>query len=279
MKLGMNTFFINMLDFEEGLQFCQEQGVQAVEVAAVGPAARQYCDVDRLLADQGELERWLDIYAAHGLEIYSFAGHGTPLVPDPRIAEEYSRQFRKTCALMERVGCTRLVVVAGLPEGAEGDSLPAWIVNTDLPFLRDALEWQWERRLIPYWKEHGQIAADHGVTLCFEMQINDMVHSPVKLRRLRDELGPVVACNYDISHMWVQGIDPLAAIHELGDLIQAVHLKDTLIPRTECAAARLLRLDRPQAVPASFVDVHDTGLGTRRPHLARGHFDAALCRL
>ena len=149
MKLGMNTFFISMLDFEEGLQFCQEQGVQAVEVAAVGPAARTYCDVDRLLADRGELERWLDIYAAHGLEIYSFAGHGTPLVPDRRIAQEYSRQFRKTCALMERVGCTRLVVVAGLPEGAEGDSLPAWIVNTDLPFLRDALEWQWERRLIP----------------------------------------------------------------------------------------------------------------------------------
>ncbi len=229
MKLGMNTFFINMFDFEEGLQFCQEQGVQAVEVAAGGPGAVKYCDVDRLLADQGELERWLDIYAGYGLEIYSFAGHGTPLVPDRRIAEDYSQQFRKTCALMEKIGCTRLALVAGLPEGAEGDSLPAWIINTDLPFLRDALEWQWEQRLLPYWKEHGRIAADHGVTLCFEMQINDMIHSPVKLRRLRDELGPVVACNYDISHMWVQGIDPLAAIHELSDLIQAVHLKDTLI--------------------------------------------------
>ena len=29
--------------------------------------------------------------------------------------------------------------------------------------------------------------------------------------------------------MWVQGIDPFEAIHELSDLIQAVHLKDTLI--------------------------------------------------
>ena len=27
MKLGMNTFFISMLDFEDGLRFCQEQGV------------------------------------------------------------------------------------------------------------------------------------------------------------------------------------------------------------------------------------------------------------
>ena len=229
MKLGMNTFFISMLDFEEGLRFCQEQEVVAVEVAATGPGAKKYCDVDKLLADQGELDRWLDMYAAHGLEIYSFAGHGTPLVPERRIAKEYSRQFRQTCKFMERVGCTRLALVAGLPEGAEGDSLPVWIINTDLPFLRDALEWQWEQRLLPFWREHAKIAADHGVTLCFEMQINDMVHNPVKLRRLRDELGPVVACNFDISHMWVQGIDPFAAIHELSDLIQAVHLKDTLI--------------------------------------------------
>ncbi len=273
MKLGMNTFFISMLDFEEGLQFCQEQGVQAVEVAAIGPAAKQYCDIDRLLVNQGELERWLNIYAAHGLEIYSFAGHGTPLVPDRRIAKEYSRQFRQTCELMERIGCTRLALVAGLPEGAEGDSLPAWIVNTDLPFLRDALEWQWERRLLPYWKEHGKIAADHGVTLCFEMQINDMIHSPVKLRRLRDELGPVVACNYDISHR------PAGSRPRVGRPHPGRPSQGYTDPRTECAAARLLRLDRPQELPEPFLDLHDSWLGTRRPHLARGHFDVALCRL
>ena len=229
MKLGINTHFIMKFGFEEGLKFCQDFELKAVEIAAMGGGANKYCDVDKLLADQGELDRWLDAYASHGLEIYSFAGHGTPLFPDKRIAEEYSREFRQTCKLMEKIGATRLALVAGLPEGAEGDSLPVWIINTDLPMFRDALEWQWEKRLIPYWKEHGKVAADHGVTLCFEMQISDMIHSPVKLRRLRDELGPVVACNFDISHMWVQAIDPFEAIHYLSDLIQNVHLKDTLI--------------------------------------------------
>lgn len=229
MKLGINTHFIMKFEMAEGLKFCQELGVQAVEVASTGPSAKRFCDVDKLLADKGERDRWLDLYVNSGLEIYSFSGHGTPLFPEKQITTEYSRQFRQSCKLMELLGVTRMALVAGLPEGAEGDHLPVWIVNTDLPFFRSALEWQWEKRLIPFWKEHGKIASDHGVTLCFEMQINDMIHNPVKLRRLREEIGPVVACNFDISHMWAQGIDPFEAMHYLGDLIQNVHLKDTLI--------------------------------------------------
>ena len=229
MKLGINTHFIMKFEREEGLRFCQAIGVSAVEVGATGPTAKRYCDVDKLLADRGELDRWLDAYASHGLELYSFSGHGAPLAPDAEIAAEYSRQFRQACKLMEQLGVRRMALVAGLPEGAEGDSLPAWIVNMEFPFYRDALDWQWEKRLIPYWKEHGKIASDHGVTLCFEMQINDMIHTPVQLRRLHDELGPVVACNFDISHMWIQRIDPFEAMHYLAELIQNVHLKDTLI--------------------------------------------------
>ena len=229
MKLGANTHFIMKFGFEEGLKFCQDNEVKLIELAAMGPSAKKYGDVEKLLADDGERRRWLDIYASHGLEIYSFSGHGTPLVPHKPIVAQYSHQFYQACALMEKIGVSRMALVAGLPEGADGDSMPTWIVNTDLPMFRDALAWQWEKRLLPFWKEHGKIASDHGVTLCFEMQINDMIHNPVKLRRLHDELGSVVACNFDISHMWVQGIDPFEAMHYLGELIQNVHLKDTLI--------------------------------------------------
>ena len=229
MKLGINTGFLLKFGFEEGLQFSRDNGVVAVEVGAMGPAAKRGCDVDTLLADQGAYDRWLDTFDRYGLEIYSFSGHGAPLSPNEKLADEYARQFRQTCKLMERVGVPRLVVVAGLPVAAEGDKHPNWIVNVDTHAMDEALQWQWEKRLLPYWREQGKIAADHGVTLCFEMQVNDMLHNPVKLRRFCDEIGPVVACNFDISHMWVQGIDPFAAMHYLGDLIQNVHLKDTLI--------------------------------------------------
>ena len=41
--------------------------------------------------------------------------------------------------------------------------------------------------------------------------------------------GRPIGCNYDPSHMFWQGIDPIAAIRVLGDYIFYVHAKDTQI--------------------------------------------------
>ncbi|OGR24209.1 MAG: hypothetical protein A2139_10975 [Desulfobacca sp. RBG_16_60_12] len=230
MELGIVSAFLMMFEFEEGLRFAHDLGLRHIEVGACGIAAKKYCDLDRLLAEKDVLHRWVDTYSRHDLEICALAGHGAPLSPDKKIADEYRRQFRQACELSERIGVKRMTLVAGLPEGADGDKCPVWITQqTDVPFYRDTLDWQWEKRLIPYWKEQGKIAEDHGITLCFEMQVGDMIHNPVKLKRLREEVGAVIACNFDISHMWAQGMDPIAALRYLGNLVKHVHIKDTLI--------------------------------------------------
>jgi len=232
-KLGVNTHFIMKFEFEDGLKFCQEQGMNAMEVAAGGQAAKEYCDLDKLLADDGELSRWRDAYAAHDLEIVSLSCHGAPLTPDKNMAEDYKRQFGQACKLMEKIGIERMTLVAGLPEGAEGDSCPAWITQQtqepNLDFWLDTHKWQWEQRLVPYWKERCKIAGDHGITICFEMQVADMLNNPVRMKRFAEEMGPVAACNFDVSHMWAQGIDPITALRYLGPLVRHVHLKDTYI--------------------------------------------------
>ena len=89
-------------------------------------------------------------------------------------------------------------------------------------------QWQWEQRLIPYWKEHGKIAEDHGVRLCFEMHPADMVFKPESLLRLRDAVGPVIGCNLDPSHLFWQGMDILEVIRILGSAIYHTHAKDSL---------------------------------------------------
>ena len=231
MKLGVISQNLEQFEFEEGLQYARDMGFQAIEVGACGLWGRGYCDLAKLLADRGEIDRWLDAFARHDLEISALGGHGAPLMPDKAVAGEYSREFRQTCELMELAGLRRITLLAGLPEGAEGDTAPNWVTFAEWPFLRDTLKWQWEKRLLPYWREHGKIAADHGVTLCFEMHGGDMVHNPVTLKRLREEIGPVAACNFDISHMWYQGIDPVEALHFLGPLVQHVHAKDILVCR------------------------------------------------
>jgi sugar phosphate isomerase/epimerase len=121
------------------------------------------------------------------------------------------------------------VVLAGLPEGAPGDTCPCWIVDSFQPYAREALRWQWEERLIPYWREHAKIAQDHGCTLCFEPQIGDMIHSPSTFMRIREAIGPIAGCNLDPSHLFVQQIDVLEVIRFLGNAIYHVHIKDTRI--------------------------------------------------
>jgi len=49
------------------------------------------------------------------------------------------------------------------------------------------------------------------------------------LLRLRSIAGKSIGCNYDPSHMFWQGIDPIKAIRVLGDSIFHVHAKDTQI--------------------------------------------------
>ena len=193
MKLGVISQNLEQFEFEQGLQYAHDMGFQAVEVGACGLWGRGYCNTANLLANRGEIDRWLDTFARHGLEISALGGHGAPLMPNRTVAEEYSREFRQTCEFMELAGLRRITLLAGLPEGAEGDTAPNWVTFSEWPFLRDTLEWQWEKRLLPYWREHGKIAADHGVTLCFEMHGGDMIHNPVTLKRLHEEIGPVVA--------------------------------------------------------------------------------------
>ena len=229
MKLGVITLNLGNFEFEEGLQYAQKLGLQALEVGGIGLWPKKYCDPDKLVRDKGEVDRWLDAFARHDLEISALGGHGAPLTPDKKAAAEYSRQFRQACKLAEMSGIKRMTLFAGLPEGAEGDTAPNWVAFIEWPFLRDTLEWQWEKRLLPYWREHGRIASDHGLTLCFEMHGGDLIYNPPTMKRLREEIGPVAACNFDTSQMWFQGIDPVEALHDLGPLVQHVHAKDTLI--------------------------------------------------
>ena len=230
MKLGVISSNLMQFEFEEGLRYAKKLGLGAVEVGACGLASNKtFCDREHLVSHRDEIPAWLDTFARNDLEISALIGHGAPLMPNKDVSQEYSRQFRQTCQLMEWAGIRRMTLLAGLPEGAEGDTTPVWVTFADLPFLRDTVEWQWEKRLIPYWKEHGKIASDHGVTLCFEMHGGDLIHNPITLRKLHEEVGPVVACNFDISHVWFQSIDPGEAVRYLGNLVQHVHAKDTHI--------------------------------------------------
>ena len=221
-----------MYEFEEGLQYAHELGLQAIELGGIGlwPKGKGYCEVDRLLADRGEIERWLDAFARHDLEISALSGHGAPLTPDKEAAQEYSRQFRRQCKLAELAGITRMTLLAGLPEGAEGDTAPNWVTFARVAFLA----------------RHPRVAVGEAPdpVLAEARQDRSGSWGYALLRDARrrhdpqpgdaDEIAPgdrprrCLQLRY-FPPMWYQGIDPIEAVRYLGPLVQHVHAKDTLI--------------------------------------------------
>jgi sugar phosphate isomerase/epimerase len=229
MKLGVVTSALLGFEVTEALNELQRLGVEAIELGTGGFHIPKFCDLEGLLSDPDARARWLDAFGEHGLEISALAIHGDALSPDPAVAAAYDRQFRQTCELAELIGVTRLSLLAGLPEGAPGDSAQCWVVARFPEYNGRILRWQWEERVFPYWREHGAVADSHGCRLCFEMHPSDVVYNPATLMALREEIGPVVGCNLDPSHLFWQGIDPVEVVWHLRDAIYHVHAKDTRV--------------------------------------------------
>ena len=131
-----------------------------------------------------------------------------------------------------------MTLLAGLPEAAPGDKAPNWILFSFPPRNMEMYAWQWEKRLIPYWKEHGKIAQNHGVRLCFELHPGDMVFNPETFLRLRDAVGPIVGCLLDPSHLIWQGMDVIEVIRALEGAIYHVHAKRYPRGPPRCACKR-----------------------------------------
>jgi sugar phosphate isomerase/epimerase len=68
------------------------------------------------------------------------------------------------------------------------------------------------------------------VKVCIEMHPHNLVYNPATMQRLAEEIDAThVGAEMDPSHLFWQGIDPIAAIEALGDLVYNAAAKDTRI--------------------------------------------------
>lgn len=100
---------------------------------------------------------------------------------------------------------------SGVAGDHEGAKYPNWPVAPWPNEYNDILKWQWEEKLIPYWKQVGEFAKEHGVKIGLELHGGFLVHTPYTLLKLREETCNAIGANLDPSHLWWQGIDPVAA--------------------------------------------------------------------
>ncbi|HVA90450.1 MAG TPA: sugar phosphate isomerase/epimerase, partial [Chloroflexota bacterium] len=65
--------------------------------------------------------------------------------------------------------------------------------------------------------------------VAIEMHPGFVVYSASTMLRLRDAVGEEIGANFDPSHLFWQGADPIEVVRALGKAIYHVHAKDTAI--------------------------------------------------
>lgn len=230
MKLSVFAVLLADRSLDEACKYLADSGVQAVEIGAGGFPGKAHCNPEELLRDESKIAEFKNTIEKHGLEIAALSTHGNAVHPDPAVAKQFHDDFVNTVLLAEKLGVKRVITFSGCPGGSPEDKTPNWVTCPWPDDFSEILKYQWDEVLIPYWKKTAAWAAEHGIEkIAFEMHPGFCVYNPETLMKLRSAVGPIIGANFDPSHLFWQGIDPVYAIRYLGDAIYFFHAKDTKI--------------------------------------------------
>ena len=236
MKLGLFTPVFGTLAVKDMLAKVRGlRHVQAIEMGTGGWPGKDHLDIDALLDKKPCALEYRKMIADAGLTISALSCHANPLHPEPATARVADDVFRKTVRLAEQLEVPVVVTFSGCPGDAEGATHPNWITTPWPPEFLDVLEWQWEKKAIPYWCGAAHFAGEHGVKVALEAHPGFVVYNVETALKLRQAVGPNLGVNFDPSHFFWQGVDVPSAIRALGDSIFHVHAKDVALDRQNVA--------------------------------------------
>ena len=239
MRIGVFTALLSKLPLDQVLDKLDALGIHTVELGTGNYPGDPHCPLT-MLNDRAALKTFQQKLADRGFSISALSCHGNPLHPNASLAKAFQETSRKTVRLAEKLNVPIVIDFSGCPGDSNRAQYPNWITCPWPPEYLEALEWQWDKKVAPYWTRHAAFAKDHGVKIAIEMHPGFVVYSPETLLKLRAIAGASIGCNYDPSHMFWQGIDPIQAIRILGDSLFHVHAKDTQLYPANLSRAGVL---------------------------------------
>jgi len=240
LKIGIFTALFHDRPIEEALDYIAAAGIESVELGGGAyPGSRHLDDLGgarRLAEDDGARKKLVDLVKSRNLIISAVSVHGNALHPNKNIAGEHHQAFENAVLLAEKLhgdGIMPQATVNGF-SGCPGDSprgrYPNWVTCAWPDEFREVLDYQW-KVAGRYWRQQNRFLKAHGTVFAIEAHPGFLVYNPDTLLRLRKAAGDSIGCNFDPSHFWWQGIEPLTAVRELGKAgaIFHAHAKDTRI--------------------------------------------------
>ena len=232
MKLGVMNPVLNSMGFEEALAYLNGLGVDCIEIGAGGYPGDNHLKAQELLGNPEKTEEYKNLLKKYNLEISAISCHGNPLHPQKDIALKFHNEFKNAILVAEALGVDTVIGFSGCPGDCENSMYPNWVTCPWPEDFGKILEWQWNEKVIPYWKDMAEFAKAHGIAkIAFEMHPGFVVYNPETLLKLRNAVGDIIGANFDPSHLFWQGIDPVYAIKALKGAIYHFHAKDTRIDK------------------------------------------------
>ncbi len=229
MKLGCLTAMFGDKTLDETLDILRPLDLQAIELGTGNYPGAAHLDVQELLESKPKRDELLGKLEKEGLEISALSCHGNCLHPDEDFAKSNAKVQADTIELAEKLGIEVVIDFSGCPGGSDNSTKPNWVTCPWPPDYSEILEWQWDKKVIPYWSKQAKFAADHGVKIGFEMHPGFVVYNTDSLLKIRDACGDSLGANLDPSHLFWQGMDPIAVVRALGEAIFHVHAKDSKV--------------------------------------------------
>jgi sugar phosphate isomerase/epimerase len=202
MYLGLLTApFADHRDLAAIVRWAGANGVQGLEVAS------HHLDPKAILRDDGEALRQL--LKESRVRISSFACYDAFA---DNLGPALERRIRELLPVAEALGVDTICTFVGFPEPGK----------SKLQTIRESAP----RVFVPLAAE----AAKHNVRLAFENWFATNLQHLDHFQAVMDVIDAAnVGFNFDPSHLYWQGIDPVQAVELLGPRIFHTHAKDVLI--------------------------------------------------
>lgn len=229
MKLGLLTVMFSDKPLSKVLEMIRPLELQTVELGAGNYPGTAHCPTKELLASKPKRDELKALLKGEGLQISALSCHGNCLHPDPAFAKSNQEAQTNTIKLAAELGVKTVIDFSGCPGGSDKDTTPNWVTCAWPPDFLDVLNYQWDKKVIPYWTKQAKFAKDNGINVAFEMHPGFVVYNTETMLKLRKECGSNLGANFDPSHLFWQGMDPCESVKALGKAIFHVHAKDSRV--------------------------------------------------
>jgi sugar phosphate isomerase/epimerase len=231
MRLSLVTDCLGYMSIEEMADTAVSLGYESLEMACGNWSEAPHVDLHGILESAIQREEFVDAIKSRGLEIAALNCSGNQLAPNEE-GREHQLVVEKTFKLAELLGVKTIVMMSGLPGGGPKDITPNWITTSWPPETTKILNWQWNEVALPYWEKTVRLAREYGIEkIALENHGSQLVYNPETLLKLRKHAGEMVGMNFDPSHLFWMGGDPILAVRSLNSAIYHVHAKDVRIEK------------------------------------------------